>query len=63
MQAEIVKEIQDLTTQLGNLVVGLEPKIGADWDAMEKLLAAHKQLRNIDIEGLIEKPPRAGFTK
>ena len=40
MQAEIVKEIQELTTQLGNLVVGLEPKIGADWDAMEKLLAA-----------------------
>jgi hypothetical protein len=63
MESEIVKEMQDLTAQLGKLVVNLEPKTGAEWDAMEKMQAAHKQLRSIEVEELIERPPRAPLTR
>ena len=63
MEANIIKEIQELTAQLGNLVVSVEPKTEAEWDAMEKMQAAHKQLRGIEVVELIEKPPRAGYTK
>jgi hypothetical protein len=63
MEDATVKEIQDMTKQLGELLVTIEPATPADWEAMEKMQAAHKQLRSIDIAELIERPPRAGFTK
>ncbi|MDD5081746.1 MAG: hypothetical protein PHU08_00090 [Dehalococcoidales bacterium] len=63
MKDELVKQIQDLTAELGELVVGLEPKTPAEWEAMERMQAAHKQMRGIAIEELIEQPPRAGLTR
>ncbi len=63
MQNETVKEIVDLTSQLGKMLVTIEPKTPSEWDAMEKMQAAHKQLRGIDIAELVEKPPRATMTR
>ena len=63
METGTVKEIEDLTSQLAQIVVTAVPKTPADWDALEKLTAAHKQLRSIDILSLVEKPPRAGLTR
>ena len=63
MKTELVKQIQDLTKELGALVVGLEPANPQEWDAMEKMQAAHKQMRSIELDALVEQPPRAGLTK
>jgi hypothetical protein len=63
MDINKVKEIQELTEQTAELLLNLKPKTGDEWDAMEKLQAAHKQLRSIDITELVEKEPRAPFTK
>jgi hypothetical protein len=63
MKDETVKEIVDLTGQLAKMLVTIEPVTPADWEAMEKMTAAHKQLRSIDIAELAERPERAGFTK
>jgi hypothetical protein len=63
MKAEIIKQIEDLTKELGELVVNLEPTTPQAWDAMERLQAAHKQLRSIDIAELVERPERAEFTR
>lgn len=37
MKNELVKQIQDLTTELGSLVVVIESQNPAEWDAMERL--------------------------
>lgn len=63
MDISVVKEIQEITTQLAKILVGIEPANPQEWEAMEKMQAAHKQLRSIEIAELVEKPPRAGFTK
>jgi hypothetical protein len=63
MKTDKVKELQELTTGLAGMIVDMVPETAADWDAMEKMQAAHKQLRGIDITELFEKPPRAGYTK
>ncbi len=63
MEKEIIEQINKLTKELGEVVVNLEPKNPAEWDAMEKMQAAHKQLRGIDILTLVESPPRAPMTR
>lgn len=63
MKDETVKEIEDLTKQLAKMIVSIEPATPAEWEAMEKMQAAHKQLRSIDMIELVERPPRAGLTK
>jgi len=63
MDETIVKEIQTITAELGKMLTTIEPETSSDWEAMEKLQAAHKQMRSIDITDLEEKPARAGFTR
>ncbi len=63
MDSIIVKEIQEITTQLAKIIVSIEPANPQEWEAMEKMQAAHKQMRSIEIAELTDKPPRAGFTK
>jgi hypothetical protein len=63
MDTGIVKKIQEITTTAAEIIVGMEPATPAEWDAMERIQAAHKQLRSIEIAELIDKPPRAGYTK
>lgn len=63
MQKEVVKEIEEITHQVGKLLVTIEPANPSEWDAMERLQAAHKQLRSIDPAELVERPPMAGLTR
>ena len=46
--AEIAEGIEKLNTTAGALLRAMEPRNAAEWEAMEKLTAAHKQLRTID---------------
>jgi hypothetical protein len=59
----MIKEIESITDALGKILVTVEPKTPAEWDAMEKLQAAHKQMRGIEIAELTEKPARATLTR
>ncbi len=63
MDNKTIKGIEETTKTLGELIVSIEPANPHEWDAMEKLQAAHKQLRSIDITELIEEPDRARLTK
>ncbi len=63
MKDEIVKELEDITVQLAKLLVTIEPGTPAEWEAMERIQAAHKQLRSIGITELVEREPRAGLTR
>jgi hypothetical protein len=63
MQSDLIQQLQDLTATLGKMIVSFEPTTPQDWEAMEKMQAAHKQMRSIDIAELIEKPPRAAITR
>jgi hypothetical protein len=54
MQSDQVKKIEELTKEMGKLVTEIEPRKPAEWDAMEKLTAAHKQLRSIEIADLLD---------
>jgi hypothetical protein len=59
----MVKEIEGITANLGKMLVTIEPETEAEWEAMEKLQAAHKQMRSIEIIDLVEKPARAASTR
>lgn len=63
MKQQNITQIQDLTKSMAQMLVEMEPKTAAEWDAMEKLTAAHKQMRSIDITGLVEREPRAPTTR
>ncbi len=63
MNKETVKEIVDLTGKLAGLLKSIEPGTPYEWDTWEKLTAAHKQLRSIDVAELVEQPPRAASTR
>jgi hypothetical protein len=63
MESETIEEIKNLTGQLAKLVVSIEPVTPAEWECMEKLQSAHKQLRGIDMTELVEQPKRAEFTR
>jgi hypothetical protein len=63
MQNDLIKQLEDLTKTLGEMIVSFEPANAQGWDAMEKMQAAHKQLRGIDTLELVERPPRAGLTR
>ena len=63
MEKETVEELEKLTTKLANLIVNMEPKLPQEWEAMEKMQAAHKQLRSIDLAELTEREQRASSTR
>lgn len=48
MELELVKRLEKVTGELGALVIDVKPKTDAEWEALEKMTIAHKQLRSID---------------
>lgn len=61
-----VKKIQTQTIELGELITDINPILDKEWDALEKLVAAHKNLMKIDTDGLLQLPlplePKAAKT-
>lgn len=49
-----VKEIQRTTVDVGELIHSLCPVTIAEWKAFEKLVDAHKALRGIDTDSLLQ---------
>lgn len=47
-----VKQIQTQTIDLGELITSINPVTPQDWDAFEKLVAAHKSMTKIDTDSL-----------
>ena len=52
MENEQVDELVATTKALGKLVTDVKPDRDADWEALEKMTTAHKQLRSIDTASL-----------
>ncbi len=63
MKSKHVKDLEGLTKELGEIITDIVPVTPSEWDAMEKMQAAHKQLRSIDISELLPKIERAALTK
>jgi len=55
-----VKQIQTATIELGELIHAINPVTIPEWDAFEKLVAAHKSMAKIDTDSLrqLELPLR-----
>jgi len=51
-----VKKIQTQTIDLGELIVSINPVTDKEWDAFEKLVAAHKSLMKIETDALLQLP-------
>jgi len=47
-----VKAIQRQTEDLGELILAINPVYEKEWDAFDKLVSAHKNLRKIDMDAL-----------
>ena len=54
MKQADVKLIQSLELDLGELIVRCVPHSKAEWDAFEKMVAAHKNLMKIDTDSLLQ---------
>lgn len=54
MLKEHVDQIKELTNKAGNLVNELKAETEAEWEAVEKLTNAHKQLRSIETGKLLQ---------
>jgi hypothetical protein len=63
MQQELADRIKDLTRELADTIDELKPRNPDEWDAKEALTAAHKQLRKIDVDSLVDRERRAAITK
>jgi hypothetical protein len=63
MQQEIVDKIKDITAELAETIDNLKPQNPNEWDAKEALTAAHKQLRKIDADSLVDRERRASTTR
>jgi hypothetical protein len=50
-----IDRIMRLNNEMGELIKEIAPETAAEWDAMEKITAAHKQLRNIDIMSISQQ--------
>ena len=48
MEIEQINQIKLLREEIGKLVTKIEPDTSPEWECLEKLTAAHKQLRSID---------------
>jgi len=56
MNPEQVNTLNKLTAELGLLVMEVQPTNDGEWEALEKMTTAHKQLRSIDRTPLGQKP-------
>ncbi len=50
MKETILKEVISIRNRLGTIITEAEPKIGKDWVMFERIVAAHKNLRRIEID-------------
>ena len=48
MNPDQVKKLNELSNELGKLVTDVKPTNEGEWEALEKMTTAHKQLRGID---------------
>lgn len=48
MELELIKRLGEVTGELSKLVIDFKPETDAEWEALEKMTTAHKQLRSID---------------
>ena len=48
MELTWVERLNLIQTQLGELVTAVQPDNEGEWEALEKMTQAHKQLRSID---------------
>ena len=51
-----VKDLQNITSDLAELVLKTNPAGLAEWDAFFRMVLALQQLRQIDIDTLLQKP-------
>jgi len=56
MNPDQVKKLNDLSSELGKLITEVLPKNDGEWEALEKMTTAHKQLRSIDRTPLGQQP-------
>ena len=51
---EMVKDIQSLTVDLGELIHSLNPVTDKEWAVFERLVQAHQALRRADTDSLLQ---------
>ena len=54
MNPKQAEKLVEIRTQLGDLIVKAKPEHTVQWEALEKMTAAHKVLRSIDITELLQ---------
>lgn len=54
MKQDDVKKLQRLEVELAELIIATAPRGKAEWDAFDKMVASHKQLRGIDTDSLLQ---------
>lgn len=50
LNIEQITQLGDLSTELGDLIIKATPSTAADWENFDKMVAAHRQLRKVDID-------------
>jgi hypothetical protein len=56
MDPNLVTELKSIKRSIAHLVVLIEPESEDEWNAYEKIIAAHKQLRGIEFSKLGQIP-------
>ena len=56
MEQNLVTELKNIKRSMAHLVVLIEPENEDEWNAYEKIVAAHKQLRSIEFSKLGQLP-------
>ncbi len=49
------RELDEIQNKLAQLILNVQPDNAGEWEALEKMTAAHKQLRSIDRTPLSQK--------
>jgi len=54
ISVECVKQLQALTSDLAELIVKMRPITKAEWDVFDGAVEAHKKLRKLDTDALLQ---------
>jgi hypothetical protein len=49
-----IRQIQKIEVDIGEMIRQINPTLKREWQAFEKLVAAHKALRDIDTDALLQ---------
>ena len=52
MKQSNIEKLQNVTQELAELIIDTKPRTVREWDALEKMVAAHQKLAKIDTEVL-----------